>query len=208
MTSYDETAGAEDPVSLLRGLSRSIELEETGDDMPEGLTVDEMWGEEHLRGVGSQFSAVVGAAADLLIEPQELRSEARARMIAAVGRVLSERRKANGLLPVLLRSVREGRSMTLAEVAAEANMSEDQIRDLESGDAAVAGLGVETTVAWIRSLPVEPSVAIASLRRSLRVGSTGELTLAASATERPRDVEDYVRRVESRLNAHSEEDES
>jgi DNA-binding XRE family transcriptional regulator len=205
MTNYDETAGTEVPASLLEELRRSIQQEENTADLPEAPTDNETWGDAYLGKTTLTSPAVVAAAADLVIEPREPRPEARARMLEAASRALAERRKANGLLPVLLRNVRERSSMSLADVAAQAELTEEAVQELEAGDTEInLHLPVDTAVAWIRALPVDRSTALASLRRSLQVGWTGELAPAAGASDRPINVDDYLQRVEAKLNAGSE----
>src|SRR4051812_18189996 len=115
MTNYDETARAEDPVSLLEHLRQSIEDESDASDLPGEATDNERWGDAYLGQTPLTSSAVVSAAVDLVVEPQEPRPEARARMLEVASRALTERRKLNGLLPVLLRAVREQASMSLGD---------------------------------------------------------------------------------------------
>ena len=209
MTNYDETAGTEVPASLLEELRRSIQQEENTADLPEAPTDNETWGDAYLGNTPLTSPAVVAAAADLVIEPQEPRPEARARMLEAASRALAERRKANGLLPVLLRNVRERSSMSLADVAAQAELPDKVVQELEAGDMEInLHLPVDTTVAWIRALPVDRTTALASLRRSLQVGWTGELAPAAGLSDRPVSVDQYLEQVETKLNADSEEDDS
>jgi DNA-binding XRE family transcriptional regulator len=209
MTNYDETAGTEVPASLLDELRRSIQQEENTADLPETPTDNEAWGDAYLGKTALTSPAVVAAAADLVIEPQEPRPEARARMLEAASRALAERRKTNGLLPVLLRNVREHSSMSLADVAAQAELTEKAVQELEAGDTEInLHLPVDTTVAWIRSLPVDRTTALASLRRSLQVGWTGELAPAAGLSDRPVSVDQYLQQVQTKLDAGSEEDAS
>jgi DNA-binding XRE family transcriptional regulator len=207
MTNYDETAGAEDPASLLEDLRQSIELESDTPDLPDEPTDNETWGDAHLREMPLTSSAVVVAATDLMIAPQEPRPEARARMLEAANRALAERRKMNGLLPVLLRSVREQSSKSLPEVAAQAHLPEQTIQELEAGDREVnLHLAVDTAVAWIRALQVDRTTALASLRRSLEAGWIGELALAAGVSDRPANVEEYIEQVEAKLDAEGKKD--
>ena len=209
MTNYDETAGTEVPASLLEELRRSIQQEENTAELPEAPTDNETWGDAYLAETALTSPAVVAAAADLVIEPQEPRPEARARMLEAASRALAERRKANGLLPVLLRNVRERSAMSLADVAAQAELTDEAVHELEAGDTEInLHFPVDTAVAWIRALPVDRTAALASLRRSLEVGWTGELAPAAGASDRPVNVDDYLKRVEAKLNAGSEKDAS
>jgi DNA-binding XRE family transcriptional regulator len=197
MTIYDESAGTEDPKSLLEELRQAIE----GDDedtttLPERLTDAEEWAEQHLRGFELASPGVVSAAADLVIRPQEPAPEARSRMIAAAGRALAERRTMVGLLPVLLRTVREQNGLSTVEVASRAELPEETVRALETGEVAVdLRLPVATVVSWIRSVEADRSSVIAALRRSLRIGWAGDLTLVAGLPDRPESVDDYVNQV-------------
>lgn len=207
MTNYDETAGAEDPASLLEGLRQSIEAENDASDLSEERTDNERWGDEYLDKTPLSSSAVVLAAVDLMLQPQEPRPEARARMLEVASRALAERRKLNGLLPVLLRTVREQTSKSLADVAAEAHLPEKAIQQLETGDREVnLHLPVSTVAAWIRALPVDRGTALRSLRRSLEAGWTGELAPAAGTSDSPANVDDYIEQVETELDAEGNKD--
>lgn len=207
MTNYDETAGTEDPKSLLEELRRTMDAEDSTLAHPDEPTDNETWGDTHLGGAQLSSSAVVMAAADLVIPPQEPRPEARSRMIEAASRALAERRKTNGLLPVLLRTARERSGMTVVDVAGQTELPEQTIRALEAGDAEVnLHLEVDTTVAWIRSVPVDRTKALASLRRSLQTGWTGDLTLAAGLYERPASVDEYIEQVAARLGSNNEKE--
>jgi transcriptional regulator with XRE-family HTH domain len=206
MTNYDETAGTESPLSLLDALRRSIEQEETTEELPDMPTESEVWGDEYLGTLAAISPAVVVAAADLMIESHEPRPEARARMLDAASRALAERRDMNGLLPVLLRNVRERNVMSWADVAARANLSETEVEELESGDMEInLHLPVDITVAWIRALQVEGPTALAALRRSLEVGWTGELALAAGDAGRPVNIEQYMDEAQTKLASVDEE---
>lgn len=202
MTNYDETAGTEDPASLLEDLRQSIAAENDTSDPPEEPTDNERWGDEYLGKTPLASSAVVSAAVDLMVQPQEPRPEARARMLEAASRALAERRKLNGLLPVLLRTVREQTSKSLTDVATEAHLTEKAIQELETGDTQVnLHLPVRTVAAWIRALPVDRGAALRSLRRSLQAGWTDELAPAAGTSDRPTNVDDYIAKVETELDA-------
>ena len=206
MTNYDETAGTESPLSLLDALRRSIEQEETTAELPEVPTENEVWGDAYLGTLKAISPAVVVAAADLMIESHEPRPEARTRMLDAASRALAKRREERGLLPVLLRNVRERTSMSLADVAARVNLSETAVQELESGDTEInLHLPVDVIVAWIRALQVERPAALAALRRSLQVGWTGDLTLAAGGSGRPVSVEQYIDEAEAKLTSGDEE---
>ncbi len=207
MTNYDETAGAEDPASLLEGLRQSIEAENDARDLSEEPTDNERWGDEFLGKTPLTSSAVVSAAVDLIVQPQEPRPEARARMLEVAGRALAERRKLSGLLPVLLRTVREQTSKSLADVAAEVHLPEKAIQQLETGDREVnLHLPVKTVAAWIRALPVDRGTALHSLRRSLEAGWTGELAPAAGTSDSPANVDDYIEQVKTELDAEGKRD--
>jgi len=206
MTNYDETAGTEDPQSLLDELHRIIELEDDGADLPEGPTNNEAWGDQHFRDVSLPTPAVVSAATDMVIPPQEPRPEARSRMIEAARGALAERREMNGLLPVLLRRAREDNDMTIADVAGRAALSEQAVRALEVGETEVnLRLEVNTTVAWIQAVPADRHRVLAALRRSLQSGWTGDLALAAGLPDRPTSVADYIDRVVTKLDHPDEE---
>lgn len=197
MTIYDESAGTEDPKSLLEELRRAIERDdEDATTLSERLTDAEEWGEQHLRGFEVASPGVVSAASDLVMRPQEPGLEARSAMIAAAGRALAERRNMVGLLPVLLRTVREQNGLSTVEVASRAELPEETIRALETGEVSVdLRLAIRTVVSWIRSVEADRSSVIAALRRSLRIGWAGDITLVAGLPDRPESVEDYVNQV-------------
>jgi DNA-binding XRE family transcriptional regulator len=201
MTNYDETAGTEDPQFLLGELRRIIGLEDDATALAEEPAGNEAWGDQHLREVAITPPAVVLAAADLVIPPREPRPEARSRMIEAAGRALAERRKMSGLLPVLLRSVREDANLTIADVAERSELSEETLRALETGEVGVdLRLDVDTTVAWIRAVPADRPMVLAALRRSLQTGWTGDPALAAGLPDRPASVDDYIGQVVAQLD--------
>ena len=201
MTNHDETAGTEDPRFLLDELRRAIGPAGDASALPEEPTDNEDWGDQHLREIGFTSPAVVSAAADTVIPPREPSPEGRSRMIAAASRALDERRKMNGLLPVLLRSARENTGLTIADVAERAGLPEEKLRALENGDVSVdRGLAVDTTVAWIRAVPADRSKVLAALRRSLQTGWAGDPALVAGLTDRPVSVDDYLTRVAAELD--------
>jgi hypothetical protein len=206
MTNYDETAGTDDPQSLLLELKSRLAGEGETSERSDELTENELWGDRELDTVTFIPSAVVSAAVDLVIPPREPRPELRSKMIAAASRALAERRKVNGLLPVLLRAERESNGMSIGDVAEKAGLSESEIGSLESGKVAVdQKLLVETTVAWIRAVPVDHDRALDSLRRSLRVGWMGDQILAAGLPHNhPTSVEDYVSQVAGALEVDNE----
>ena len=199
MTYYDQTAGTEDPLSLLDELRRSIALEETspGSDAGDGGADDqEWWSETLLSNTTFTSPAVVLASVDLVIPPATPRPEARSRMISAAGRALAERRSRRGLLPVLLRSAREEHALSVAEVAQRSGLAELQITDLEIGDQPVnVQLDASVVAQWIRGVPAERQMVIDALRRSLQTGWTGEHSLAAGLGEQPISIETYIERV-------------
>ena len=204
MTNYDETAGTEDPQSLLDELHHIVELEDDATTLPDEPTDNETWGDQNLRGVPLTQPAVVLAAADMVIPTREPRPEARSRMVQAASRALAERRKINGLLPLLLRSARERGGLTIADVAERVRLSPDEVHALETGETGVdLRLDVDTTVAWIRAVPADRPMVLAALRRSLQAGWTGDLTLAAGLSDHPTSVDDYIDQVVAKLDHES-----
>ncbi|HEY3923555.1 MAG TPA: helix-turn-helix domain-containing protein [Acidothermaceae bacterium] len=200
MTSYDETAGTEDPKSLLGQLRASFDAKSHDETLSVEETLDEMWAERILAGRELSGSAVVAAAADLVIPPQSVRPEARKRMIDAASRALAERRKLNGLLPVLLRTAREASGLTLDTVAAESHLDMNLVASLERGDIRVdLRMDVDTVAAWIHAVPVDRELVVRSLRRSLGVGWTGDSLLAAGVADAPSNADTYVECVLRRL---------
>ena len=112
------------------------------------MTDHEHWGDMHLKSGRIRLAPVVLAAADVVVPPREPSSQARLRMIEAAGRALAERRKTKGLLPVLLKSVREGAGLNLEDVARESRLPVETISALEYGETPVdLRLDVDSTVA-------------------------------------------------------------
>lgn len=206
MTDMDKTAGVDDPQAIIDALRDEIrELEDDTAVLPDAPTDDESWADRHLTGVVLDYPAAITAAADKLISRHEPDLEARDKMIEAARRALEDRRRETGLLPVVLRAMRERDGLTVGEIAERSHLSEEDVRDLESGSKEVdLGLPVATTVAWISAVTVDRARAVAALRRSLQVGFTGETSLAAGDSDHPINVEDYVNRVIAALSSREE----
>jgi len=207
MTEMDKMAGAVDPRSLLGELRRELrELDEGSDEVILLAEEDEQWAEAHLSDDRLQMASIVVAAADTLI-PRDLPTpDARAQMHSAVGRVLDERSRFTGLLPVLLRAEREARGLSLTTVAESAGLSEEELSRLEQGHSEInRHVSVDRTARWIRAIPVRRELALDALRRSLRVGWTSDELLAAGAADEPLGVEEYVAEVVAVLDATPEE---
>src|ERR1700737_3237852 len=153
MKDHDETARIEDPQSLTNQLRcELLGLDEDSEQLPNEPTDNERWGDRFLSDTALTYPAAVTAAADSLIPLREPSLEARAKMIEAANRALRERRKMNGLLPVLLRTAREQLGLTPADAAASSALPEESIRALEWGENPVdIRLPVDMTVAWIRA---------------------------------------------------------
>ena len=201
MTNYDETAGTEDPSVLLEVFLQSMKDEDDTPDLPGEPTEDELWAEENLRGLRIEWPAVVLAAAEMMIPPGEPSPEGRGRMIETARHALAERRKMHGLLPVLLRSVREQSGLSPSEAATRAGFDIEELVGLESGDTEVnLDLPVGKTVSWIGSVSVDGNLALAALRRSLDVARNDNLSLAAGSLDRPKTIDEYVHEVASELD--------
>lgn len=207
MTNHDETGGTEDPRSLIDQLRRDLVERDTDDGvLPDEQTDNELWGEQHLRDTELGYPASVMAGADAVIPPREPTLEARARMIKAADSALAERRATRGLLPVVLRFVRQQAGMTTAEVASRAELSEDTIKALEAGARAVdRNLATGEAAHWISAVPVERDQAVDALRKSLQATWRYDQLLAAGSTEIPADVDDYVARVVEKLDELAQE---
>jgi hypothetical protein len=202
MTNYDETAGTEDPSVLLEAFLQSMKDEDATPDLPGEPTEDELWAEENLRGLQMEWPAVVLAAAEMMIPPGEPSPEGRARMIETARRALAERRKMHGLLPVLLRSVREQSGLSLVDAATRAGFDSKDLAGLERGDTEVnLDLPVERVLSWIGAVTVDGDLALAALRRSLDVARNDSLSLAAGSPDRPKTIDAYVKEVASGLEA-------
>ncbi len=155
MSNRDKTGGTEDPRSLIDQLRCDL-AEHGGDDLvvPEKPTDNELWAKDYVREAEVRYPASVIAAADGLIPPREPSLQARARMIKAAHRALADRRAVRGLLPVLLRVVRQQREMTVSEVASRAGLREDEVRELETGERVVdRNLSTDDVAQWISAVP-------------------------------------------------------
>jgi DNA-binding XRE family transcriptional regulator len=207
MTNHDETGGTEDPRSLIEQLRRDLAEPDIDDQaLPDEPTDNERWGEQHLRDAELGYPASVTAGADAVIPPRELSLEARARMIKAADRALAERRAARGLLPVVLRSVRERDGMTTSDVASRAGLSEDTIKALEAGRRAVdRNLATDDAAQWISAVAVERDQAVNALRKSLQATWRDDQILAAGSTEIPTNVDNYIARVVEKLKRLTQE---
>jgi transcriptional regulator with XRE-family HTH domain len=207
MTEVDKMAGAVDPRSLIKELQRELlELDESGEASRPSSEEDDHWAEAHLADDRLQMPSIVIAAADDMIPREKPTSAARAQMHSAVGRVLVERSRFIGLLPVLLRAEREALGLSLTEVANKAKLSEDEMQALEQGQREVSRrTPPENMASWIAAIPVRRDLVLDALRRSLRVGWTSEDLVAAGAPAEVLDVESYVSRVIELLDARKED---
>lgn len=200
----NESAGNDDTTSVLRRLQAEI-LDETDSNPSTAETSsherDEQWFAGLVGDTELDFTAVVSAAADEVIPVVTPRPETRAAMIETVSRALTERRKMYGLLPVLLRTVRERSNLSVAEFAQSAGMSADLIDSMESGRTPIDRVEAETVAAWIHAADAPRDQAIAALRRSLQASWTGEPLLAAGTDRRPVDIDSYVAIVERTLDS-------
>lgn len=206
MTNHDETGGTEDPRSLIAQLRHDLAEPDIDDQVPPDAPTDnELWGEQHLRDAELGYPASVMAGADAVIPPREPSLEARARMIKAAESALAVRRVESGLLPVVLRSARLRAGMTTSDVA-RADLSEDMIKALESGERVVdRNLATGETACWISAVPVERDQAVNALRKSLQATWRYDQVLAAGSTEIPTNVDDYVARVVEKLDQLAQE---
>jgi hypothetical protein len=194
MTEVDMMAGAFDPQSLVDQLKQELVEVEGGGEDPE--VEDEQWAEEQLREGSVHTSSVVQAAIDDLMPRQAPTPESRAAMNSAADRVLVQRGRFTGLLPVLLRAEREARQATVTEIAERAHLPIDELVGLESGEIEITRFFPAPKIgSWIESVPADRSLSIAALRRSLRVGWSDDETIAAGSPDAPIDVEEYVARV-------------
>lgn len=201
MSNRDRTGGTEDPGSLIDQLRRDL-AEHEADDLvlSEKPTDNERWAEDHLRDAELGYPASVTAAADSLIPPREPSLEARARMIKTANRALADRRAVRGLLPVLLRAVRQQRGMSTSDVAARAELHEDEVRKLEAGERSVdRNLSPDHVAHWISAIPVEPEQALNALRKSLQATWRDDVVLTEGSSEVPANVDEYLARVVKKL---------
>jgi transcriptional regulator with XRE-family HTH domain len=207
MSNHDETGGTEDPRSLIDQLRRDLAEPDADDQvLPTEPTENELWGEQHLRDVELGYPASVMAGADAVIPPREPSLEARARMIKAADKALAERRVARGLLPIVLRWVRQQAGITTSEVASRAGLSEETVKALEAGERAVDRyLATDEVAQWINASRVERDQAVSALRKSLQSTWRYDQVLAAGSTEVPANVEAYVERVVRKLEQLAQE---
>jgi Helix-turn-helix domain len=209
MSNPNRTGGTENPRSLTEQLRR--ELSEDGDEdttLPQKLTDNERWAEDNLSGAEINYPASVTVAADDLIPAREPTPAGRARMIRAADRALADRRALRGLLPVLLRVVRQQRGMSMSEVAARSELPEAKVRDLEAGIRVVDDrLLPEHVARWIDAVSAPRDQAVNALRKSLQANWRDDVILTAGSSEVPANVDEYIEEVVKTLDAlmHKEE---
>jgi|SRR5208282_2323837 len=197
MSNRDKTGGTEDPRSLIEQLRGDL-AEHGGDDLvlPEKPTDNELWAEGFLRDAEIGYPASVTAAADGLIPPREPSLQARARLIKAADRALADRRAVRGLLPVLLRVVRQQRGMSVSDVASRADLPEGTVRELETGERVVdRSLSTDDVAKWISAVPVGREQAVNALRKSLQATWQDDVVLAAGSSGVPANVDEYLHDV-------------
>ena len=207
-TDTGSSTAAPDPKRITEQLRREIlELEVDTESLSSEDADDERWAYQHLVGLPISYNPAVTAATDGVIRSQPLSATGRAGALAVVKAQTTRHRSRNGLLPTLLRAVREERGIPLSALASQSGIDEEELRDLERGAKPVNRdqLPPETVAAWIRPLrPLRETVVIA-LRRSLDIAATDRPVLAAGAPEVPcRTDDDYINRVLAALDQPQE----
>jgi hypothetical protein len=207
MSNRDKTGGTEDPRSLIDQLRRDLaDQDGDGSVLSEEPTDDEVWADGLLRDAEIGYPASVSAAADALMPARELSLPARDRMIKAAERALADRRSLRGLLPVLLRVVRQQRGMSVFNVASVAGLPESIVKELETGERVVdRRLSTITVAHWISAVPVEREPAINALRKSLQATWQEDTVLAAGSSSIPSNVDEYLADVSKELDRIAQE---
>jgi hypothetical protein len=129
---------------------------------------------ELLREGGLQlFSQGVQSEVEGLLTPgQTVEPDARERLVQAMQKGARHQPGREPLESLLFRVRRESQ-LNIASVARDAEMDPILVADLERGTAALRGQEAVKIASWIRSLRVDASDAIDSMRRSLSVSHSG-----------------------------------
>jgi hypothetical protein len=118
---------------------------------------------------------------------------ARQRFVQAAARGLAHRRSQHGPLPTLLAVRRLDARRATGEIADALGMSEDQVLRVEAGKKDLRDLEPSLIATWIRTVNVEPEVALAALRTALERTTRATLQSAAGRP-RPRQLTDEDQR--------------
>lgn len=114
------------------------------------------------------FSPAALAAADVLLEQSgQMSVQARQRMVEGAERGLRWRKNMTGSLWRALRTQRQRQGLDHAHVATKLSMSAAALRHLENGSTPVQEVDPEVIVTWIRTVQLDPELALPALHRSL-----------------------------------------
>jgi len=209
-TDTGSSTAAPDPKRITEQLRQEIlELEDDTENLPDEDTDDERWAYQHLADLSLSYNPAVSAATDDLIRSRPLSDAGRAGALAVVKEQTARRRSRQGLLPTLLRSIREEQGLSLPALASQSGIKEQDLRDLERGVKPVNRdhLPPATAANWIRPLHPPRDTVVTALRRSLALAATDLPVLAAGAPDGPvRTDADYITMVLVALDQPEKED--
>jgi hypothetical protein len=199
----DPTAArSDDPNWLVAQLRADIDAADIDADLPEDPTPEELWALQLLARPDVEYSAVLEAAVDALIQPVKISPAARQRFIAAAERALAVRRAELGPLPVVLAAARKRAGRSQDDVQAELDQAEVEFtgNDLETGRVSVRRAGVKVTAIWIHAVGAERLHAREAARRSLDADMGGEIRPAAGHWAIPNDTEEWLAELDAALD--------
>jgi hypothetical protein len=192
---------SDDPRRVVDQLRADVDTVDTESEPIDESGAIELWGARAVADPQIRYSAVVLAAADELVPPAEVSTEARQRFIAAAERALSRRRADRGLLPVALHAARERAGLTVDEVQQRlGGETVASVADLEAGRLPIRSVGPTVTAAWIHAVRADRRLAVDAARRSLDAVASSELRPAAGADAVGGSSDDWIRELVTHLD--------
>jgi transcriptional regulator with XRE-family HTH domain len=116
---------------------------------------------------------------ELLIGGEVPTPATRQKLVDAAGRSLRVRRDSHATLPAMLALKRQQERVPVSRLAADLELTEKQIYDMESGQTNVRTVSAERIARWVQALHVDASAAIDALRETLLRSVRSRSTQAA-----------------------------
>jgi transcriptional regulator with XRE-family HTH domain len=124
--------------------------------------------------VRGRVSPVAEAAVDeLMSSSYSASSELRERLIVEVDGMLDRRRLRSGLLEPLLRTSREGRGLSLSDLAQAMESDTELLQQLEDGSRMLSPGDEQLVARWLHALDEDNGEALAALERSVSTAPAG-----------------------------------
>jgi hypothetical protein len=145
--------------------------------------------------------AALEATERVLANEEPVSTEARRKLISAVGRSLQYRRRHfRAPLQEILEAVRAEAGRSADDVASGIGIDRVELLELEAGSADLLQVGSERVARWIWTSHIDQGSAIPALRRSLELTAAGRhYGKRAPSPAQQQKVDEFVAAVESKL---------